>query len=550
MEQRTQLAINHLADRVTSNLRDIYGTRDGKHSKAWADYGYKYTLEFNDYFQMSERFGIASAGITIPVEQCWKSYPKIREGEAADFEKRDNDTPWETEVSKLFKSLKLWRKLKLVDEYQRIGEYGAIAIQVSGTAQQADWQAPLARIQARNIAKLIPLYQEQLKPVEWDNDISSPRFGQPVMYQLDQSDIGEDREQDNRTKSVHIHWSRVIIFAEGADSDSIYGRPALKRGFNDLVTMEKLIGAGGEGFWKSAAMKTVYSNTSKDAPPLTQDEIDGMDEAIRDFVEGLDQHLMLGGLDPKVLSVAMGDPQNPFMIALQSFSASVGVAAKLLVGSQEGRLASDQDGIFTLSNMQSRRESWCTQMMESVVDWLALHGVIEQKEYTVEWDDLLAPSDSDKLELAEKMSKINKDMAQEVFTTEELRLIAGYQQDNGEEESDMLEDEEESAFNAGGHKPPKGVQEAAQKGLDLRDKYNRGGTRVGIARARDLSNGASVSTETINRMVSFFARHEKNRNPDERESDGGPTNGWIAWQLWGGDAGKSWANRIADSLDD
>jgi hypothetical protein len=263
------------------------------------------------------------------------------------------------------------------------------------------------------------------------------------MYQLDQSDIGEDREQDNRTKSVHIHWSRVIIFAEGADSDSIYGRPALKRGFNDLVTMEKLIGAGGEGFWKSAAMKTVYSNTSKDAPPLTQDEIDGMDEAIRDFVEGLDQHLMLGGLDPKVLSVAMGDPQNPFMIALQSFSASVGVAAKLLVGSQEGRLASDQDGIFTLSNMQSRRESWCTQMMESVIDWLALHGVIEQKEYTVEWDDLLNPSDSDRLDLAARMSKINKDMAQEVFTAEEMRVVAGYHGESAldEDESDMPEGE-------------------------------------------------------------------------------------------------------------
>ena len=552
MEQRTQLAINALADRVTSNLRDIYGTRDDKHGQAWRDYGYKDTLEFNDYFQMSERFGIASAGVTIPVEQCWKTYPAIREGEAAEFEKREEDTPWETEVSKLFKSLKLWRKLKLCDEYQRIGEYGALAIQVQGTAQQADWQKPLGRIGQNNIAKLIPLYQEQLSPVEWDNDTSSPRYGQPVMYQLDQSAIGEDREQDNRNKSVHIHHSRVIVFAEGADDDSIYGRPALKRGFNDLVTMEKIIGAGGEGFWKSAAMKTVYSNTNKDAPPLTQDEIDGMDEAIKDFVEGLDQHLMLGGLDPKVLSVAMSDPQNPFMIALQSFSASVGVASKLLVGSQEGRLASDQDGIFTLSNMQSRRESWCTQMMESVIDWFIAHGVIEQKEYTIEFDDLLAPGDGDKLDLAEKMSKINKDMAQEVFTVEELRLIAGYQQESAEEESDLPEDfdDEESAFNAGGHKPPQGAQDAAQKGLDLRDKYGRGGTAVGIARARDLSNGASVSTDTINRMVSFFARHEKNRNPDKKESDGGPTNGWIAWQLWGGDAGRSWANRIADSLDD
>lgn len=444
MEQRTQLTLNALADRVTSNLREIYGTRDDKHGQAWRDYGYKDTLEFNDYFQMSERFGIASAGITIPVEQCWKTYPAIREGEAGEFEKRDTDTSWESEVSKLFRSMKMWRKLKLCDEYQRIGEYGAMAIQIKGTAQQADWQQPLKLIGVNNIAKLIPLYQEQLRPVEWDNNTASPRFGEPVMYQLDQSAIGDDREQDNRNKSVHIHYTRVIVFAEGADDGSMYGRPALKRGFNDLITMEKIIGAGGEGFWKSAAMKTVFSSTSKDASPLTQSEIDTFDENISDFVEGLDKMLMTGSLDPKVLSVAMSDPQNPFMIALQSFSASVGVASKLLVGSQEGRLASDQDGIFTLSNMQSRRESWCTQMMESVIDWLMVHGVIEQKEYTVEWDDLLAPSDGDKLDLAEKMSKINKDMAQEVFTTEELRLIAGYQQESAldGDESDMGEGDE------------------------------------------------------------------------------------------------------------
>lgn len=96
--------------------------------------------------------------------------------------------------------------------------------------------------------------------------------------------------------------------------------------------------------------------------------------------------------------------------------------------------------------------------------------------------------------------------------------------------------------------PPKGVQKAAQQGLDYRDEYGRGGTDVGIARARDLSNGKSVSPETIGRMVSFFARHEDNRDPDAREPDGGPTNGWIAWLLWGGDAGRSWSNRKQDEL--
>ena len=36
------------------------------------------------------------------------------------------------------------------------------------------------------------------------------------------------------------------------------------------------------------------------------------------------------------------------------------------------------------------------------------------------------------------------------------------------------------------HVPPSDVAEAAAKGLELRGRLNRGGTDVGVARARDL----------------------------------------------------------------
>ncbi len=41
--------------------------------------------------------------------------------------------------------------------------------------------------------------------------------------------------------------------------------------------------------------------------------------------------------------------------------------------------------------------------------------------------------------------------------------------------------------------PPAPVRANAKRGLELRDKYNRGGTEVGVARARDLSNGSGLS---------------------------------------------------------
>lgn len=91
--------------------------------------------------------------------------------------------------------------------------------------------------------------------------------------------------------------------------------------------------------------------------------------------------------------------------------------------------------------------------------------------------------------------------------------------------------------------PNDGMKAAAERGLDYRRKYGRGGTPVGIARARDIKNGKTLSPATVRRMKAFFDRHEGNRVPpsDKKESDGGPTNGWIAWLLWGGDAGRTWA---------
>ena len=52
--------------------------------------------------------------------------------------------------------------------------------------------------------------------------------------------------------------------------------------------------------------------------------------------------------------------------------------------------------------------------------------------------------------------------------------------------------------------PPADVQEEAQRGLDWRAEHGRGGTEVGVARGRDLSNGVSVSPETIRRMVNYL----------------------------------------------
>lgn len=93
------------------------------------------------------------------------------------------------------------------------------------------------------------------------------------------------------------------------------------------------------------------------------------------------------------------------------------------------------------------------------------------------------------------------------------------------------------------YKPTEAMANAAKRGLELRDKYNRGGTAVGIARARDISNMKNLSESTVLRMHSFFSRHavDKKGKGWQQSDPEYPSNGLIAWLLWGGDSGKAWA---------
>ena len=101
------------------------------------------------------------------------------------------------------------------------------------------------------------------------------------------------------------------------------------------------------------------------------------------------------------------------------------------------------------------------------------------------------------------------------------------------------------------YKPTDGMVTAAKRALEWRREYGRGGTAVGVARARNIANRDSLSEETVKRMYSFFSRHENNKakHYSAKEPDGGPTAWRIAWDLWGGNAGYSFSKRIAERLE-
>lgn len=50
-------------------------------------------------------------------------------------------------------------------------------------------------------------------------------------------------------------------------------------------------------------------------------------------------------------------------------------------------------------------------------------------------------------------------------------------------------------------------------------------------------------------MASYFARHQVDKRGKNFGNDEDPSAGYIAWLLWGGDAGKAWAEKQKAALE-
>jgi hypothetical protein len=84
---------------------------------------------------------------------------------------------------------------------------------------------------------------------------------------------------------------------------------------------------------------------------------------------------------------------------------------------------------------------------------------------------------------------------------------------------------------------PQAVVNNAKRGIELNKKNNnKCAQREGKIRARQLSQKRNISLKTIKRMFSYLSRAETYYDSGDKDSCG-----YISYLLWGGKAGKRWA---------
>ena len=116
------------------------------------------------------------------------------------------------------------------------------------------------------------------------------------------------------------------------------------------------------------------------------------------------------------------------------------------------------------------------------------------------------------------------------------------------EDDDTVVYETDTVSKAEGYSPPAGARSAARRAIKFKEdgKANGAGTAVGWTRAGQLARGESLSLSTVKRMYSYFSRHEVDKKGKDWGNSANPSNGYIMWLAWGGDAGFSWSRSIVN----
>lgn len=424
--QQTHLLMNRLLSNTISTRSKLFEQMIEPHKDINFECGYPEDISIERYKMMFDREGIASRVVTVWPNECWSQDPEI-------YENQDSE---ETEFELAWQSLEvrhnLFHFLHRADELSGIGRFGIILL---GLDDGLDLNQPVEGIEptgakagsltskslrTRRLTYVRVFDESCVKVSSVENDIRSPRYGQPLQYDVDFGDIlSQDASTSVRSK---VHWTRVIHVADNRKNSEIYGTPRQQSVFNRLLDIRKLLGGSAEMFWKGAFPG--YAFETQPDVELSPTDVTAMREEFAEFSTGLNRFLALSQMTAKSLAPQVESPEHHIEAQIKMLCASIKVPWRIFIGSEAAQLASEQDRRNFNTRIATRRTKYITPcLIRCFVDRLILLGIlpmpvgdgsnqlnaddglspinsINSYAYTVDWPDLEVAEPKDKAEVA------------------------------------------------------------------------------------------------------------------------------------------------------
>lgn len=357
--------------------------------------GYETTLTTSDYRTMYDRFGLAKRAVEIWPQECWQNEPAVYESEKAE------ETAFEGAYKTLNMEFYLPTYLYRVDVLSGIGSFGLILIGIddgkSLTSPVEGTNEIMGTVESKKTERKIlylRVYDESVVSItKTQNNEKSKRFGYPLEYSIKYREGGVN----GVFKSFNVHWSRVIHIADNRESSEVYGVSRLQALYNHLYDLKKVGGGSAEMFWKGGFPGYAFEISPEAAQLGAELDTDSIKEQMTLWASGLQRWLSVTGVTTKSLQPQVSDPTGHVELHLKLIALGLGVPYRVLLGSEEAKLASVQDKRTWNGRVMRRQNNYLSPLVVSpFVNRLIGMGCLPQPErYSIVWPDLNVSTEDD-----------------------------------------------------------------------------------------------------------------------------------------------------------
>lgn len=301
----------------------------------------------------------------------------------------------------------VWEYLQRLDELAGVGRYGVLFLGLDDLKKGEQPSKPADFKPGPNAVRKIMFmraFPEHLaKITRYDQDLLSPRFGQPEMYSItmnDPSQTGTSLNGAPPQSTLDVHWTRVVHVAEGGE---VLGVERMRAVHRNIQALQKIMAASPEGYWK-ACINILAVETN----PQLGGDVDITDDDVKDamegLMEGLKRYALFRGTSLKAVGPAMTDPTPHIERQVEAICVEKDCPKRIFMGSERGELASSQDDDSWNDVVKARQVNWITMaIIEAFVDRLINLNVLPtpgDDGYTIEWPEVMSNTPKDKAEIA------------------------------------------------------------------------------------------------------------------------------------------------------
>lgn len=394
------------------------------HRDVDAECGHAEEIADTDYQRMFERDAVTNRVVKAFPTECWQVQYEIYDDEdvgvETEFEKAVKGLPRQLAGRSKFKPRcggSVNEYLKRADIVSGIGRYGILLLGLNDKKPLRNEALPA---NGMKLTFLRAFSEFNATVAEWDESLASPRFGQPVSYDLNLHDPRKKLQPGDTQKFERVHWSRVIHVADNVTECEWAGEPRAKPVFNNLQDLKKLYGGSGEMYWRGA-----FPGLSMQSHPTLGDEADLDSEELKEQIElymmGLQRYLATVGMDVKSLAPQVVDPTPQIMAQIQAICIQLGMPLRIFMGSERGQLASLQDDSNWRDRVKERHYMYLSpRVVAPFYDQLIYLNVLpapQNDEYNIWWPDIASVNKKDRAAIAFQLSQC---LAQ--YVTAEIEL--------------------------------------------------------------------------------------------------------------------------------